>query len=153
MDDWESSKPRLCSKLVLFKTRLRNLKVLNCCYLSSVQTSMTWGFQMSYYSSSKGSKGSKTVTCWSLKSEKKSSERPTRVWPGVEFWIFFRSPTLTGHNFAASWAMMMKRDSFENLKSYWLALNLKNSIVPLLTSVRTIYYKNRALLILKWKPL
>ena len=72
--------------------------------------------------------------------------------------FFFRSPTLIGHNFAAPWAMMMKSGSFESPKSYLLALNLKNSIVPLLTSVRTswkvpIYYINRALLILKWKPL
>ena len=43
--------------------------------------------------------------------------------------------------------MMMKSGSFE--KPYLLALNLKNSIIPLLTSVRTswkvtIYYINKA---------
>ena len=48
MDDWESSKPRLCGKFTLFKTRLGTLKVLNCCFLSSVLKSMTWDFQMSY---------------------------------------------------------------------------------------------------------
>ena len=72
--------------------------------------------------------------------------------------IFFRLPTLTGHSFATPWAMMMKSGSFESPKPYLLAPNLKNSIIPLLTSVRTswkvtIYCINRALLILKWKPL
>ena len=98
------------------------------------------------------------MTCQSWKSEKNSAARATRVWSGVESWIFFTSPTLIGHNFAAPWAMMMKSGSFESPKSYLLALNLKNSIVPLLTSVRTswkvtIYYINRALLILFGKPL
>ena len=47
---WESTRPNLCSKLALFKTSWQMLKVVLCCFLSSVQTNMTRGFQMSYYS-------------------------------------------------------------------------------------------------------
>ena len=62
---------------------------------------------------------------------------------------FFRPPTLTGHSFAALWAMIMKSSSFESLKLYSLTLYLKNSIAVLLTSVRKcwkvqIYYINRS---------
>ena len=104
------------------------------------------------------SRGCKIVTCQSWKSEKSFAMWVTLMWSGLESWIFFRSPTLIGHNFAAPWAMMMKSGSFESPKSYLLALYLKNCIVPLLTSVRTswkvsIHYINRALLIFKWKPL
>ena len=64
--------------------------------------------------------------------------------------FFFRPPSLTGHSFAAPWAMMIKSDLYESPKPYLFAHNLENSIVPLLTSVRTswkvsIYYINRAL--------
>ena len=76
----------------------------------------------------------------------------------IQGWIFFRPPTLTSHSFAASWAIMMKSGSFKSPKSYLLALNFKNSIVTLLTSVRTsskvqIYYINRVLMILNCTPL
>ena len=67
-------------------------------------------------------------------------------------------PTLTGHSFAALWAMMMKSSSYESPKPYLLTLNLKNSISALLTSVKTcwkvpIYYINGVLVILIWTAL
>ena len=72
--------------------------------------------------------------------------------------IFFRPPTLTGHSFAAPWAMMMKSSSFESPKLYLLTHNSKNSIAALLTPVRTwwkvlIYYINVVLVILIWTAL
>ena len=51
--------------------------------------------------------------------------------------ILIQPPTLTGHNFAALGAMMMKSSSFESPKLYLLTLNSKNSIAALLTPVRT----------------
>ena len=42
----------------------------------------------------------------------------------------------TGHSFATPGAMMMKSGSFEPPKPYLLALDFKNGIGPLLTSVR-----------------
>ena len=41
-----------------------------------------------------------------------------------------------GHSFAAPSAMMMKSGSYESPKPYILVNNLKNSRIPLLTSVR-----------------
>ena len=49
--------------------------------------------------------------------------------------IILRPPTLTGHSFEASWAMMMKSSSFESPKPYLFAQYLKNSIQALLRYV------------------
>ena len=54
--------------------------------------------------------------------------------------------------------MMVKSGSFESPKPYLFALYLKNSIIPLLTSVRTslkvpIYYIKGVLMILNRTPL
>ena len=97
------------------------------------------------------------MTCQSWQSEKNSAAQPTRVWPEVESRIFFGSPTLTGHSFAAPWAMMIKSGSFESPKPYLLVHNLKNSRMPLLTSVRTswkvaIYNIKGVLMILNRTP-
>ena len=54
--------------------------------------------------------------------------------------IFIRPLTLTGHSFAALWAIMMKCSSFESPKLYLLALNSKNSIVALLTPVSNWFF-------------
>ena len=44
---------------------------------------------------------------------------------------FFRPPTVTGHNFAARWAILMNFNSFESPKPY--PFNLKNSIAGLIS--------------------
>ena len=140
VDDWESSKPRLCSKLALFKTRLRNLKVINYCFLGSVQTNMTWGFQMSYYSSKESCRWAHLSVALGRVPD------------------FFGSPTLTGHSFVAPRAMIMKSNSFESPKLYLLTHNLKYSIIPLLMSISMswkvpIYYIKGVLMILNHTPL
>ena len=131
VDDWESSKLHLCNKLAPFKTRLCTLKALNYWFsVVSKQVGLkTFKWATIHHHSSKGSK---TVTCQSWKSEKNSATWAIWVWPGVESPIFVGSPTLTGHSFGVLWAMMMNSSSFENPKSYLCRHYLRYSILALL---------------------
>ena len=104
------------------------------------------------------SKGSKTVTCQSWRSEKNLRLNP---WPhsnGPSSGILFRLSTFTGHSFGALWAIMMNSSSFESPKSYLFGHYLKNSSLVLLRYVILswkvpIYYINGALMILNRPPL
>ena len=50
--------------------------------------------------------------------------------------FFPETQALTGHNFAASKAIVICSSSFESPKPYLLTLYIKNSIAALLKSVR-----------------
>ena len=98
---------------------------------------------------------------------KVGSQRQILLWAHLNPFLLSKSgaaldlsltSNLTGHSFVAPWAKMMKWSSFESPKPYLTILNKKNSIVPLLTSVRMcwkmeIYYINRVLMILNRTPL
>ena len=98
------------------------------------------------------------MTCQSWRSEKNPGLDPGPHSSGLRGRILFRLPTLTGHSFAAPWVTMTKSGSFESPKPYLLVHNLKNSRIPLLTSIRmswkvAIYYTKRVFMILNRTPL
>ena len=75
-------------------------------------------------------RGCKTVTFQNWRSKKNSCAGTieplfTKYLNTETHQIFFQPPTLIGHSFTATWAMIMKNSSFETPKSYLLALDLK----------------------------
>ena len=103
------------------------------------------------------SRGCKTVTCQSWRSEK-IALLTSRLLSKMEFEsvqgrIFFGLPTLKGQSFEAPWPMMMNSGLFESPKSYLFALSLKISLAALLrynilAQTIPISYMKWALLIL-----
>ena len=103
-----------------FEPRLHTLEMLESCFISDVQTDMAWGFQMSYYSSSyfKG-----LTKLWHVKV---GGPKKIRPWTHSNPFLlskrasvrqFSLIPTMTGHSFAAPWAMIMRNYFFECYKT------------------------------------
>ena len=98
------------------------------------------------------------MTCQNWRSEKNPGLDTGPHSSGLRARILFGLPTLTSHSFAAPWVTILKSGSFESPKPYLFVHNLKNSKLPLLTSVRTswkatIYFIKGVLMILNRTPL
>ena len=108
------------------------LKILNCCFFCSVQTSMTLGFQMSYYSSSQ-LKGLENCDLSKFEVQKENYRAAHSSVAHCQDPDFFHTSNFDRSQF---WSpLMMNSSSFESPKSYFFGNYSKNSIKALLSYV------------------